>query len=214
MTRRLFRWQAGQCRFVQWTQRAAAAVGFLFFAVTATPWVTDYVGQALSGAWNEPQGDVMIVLGGGSLEDGTVGESSYWRAVYAARLWRRHPFQKILFCGAAAAAPMREFAGALGVPAHRMEITERSTSTREDVQEAKRWLDRLPAPPHGVLLLSSDFHMHRSVRLFRKAGVTVIGHPVSDVRKRARRWASRWPAFLDSMLEIGKIGYYQSRGWI
>jgi uncharacterized SAM-binding protein YcdF (DUF218 family) len=192
----------------------AAATGFLFFAVSAAPWVTEFLGQSLSGAWHDPQGDVLIVLGGGVLEDGTVGESSYWRAVYAARLWRRHPFRKILFCGASAAVPMRDFALALGVPADRMETEDRSTSTREDVREAKRWLDQLPQPPRGVMLLSSDFHMYRSVRLFQKLGVSVIPHPVSDVRKRARRWTSRWPAFLDAMLEIGKIGYYQSRGWI
>lgn len=194
--------------------RGAAVIGFVFLAVTATPWVTATLGLALSGAWNEPRGEVLIVLGGGSLEDGTVGDSSYWRTVYTARLWRRHPFSKILFCGAASAQPMREFAMALGVPGDNIETDLRSTTTRENAEEAQRWLARQPRPPQGIVLLSSDYHMYRAVRIFRKLGVEVTPHPISDVRKRAGQWTSRWPAFLDVVLEIAKIGYYQARGWI
>ena len=64
------------------------------------------------------------------------------------------------------------------------------------------------------MLLTSDYHMFRAHRAFKKAGLEVLPKPFPDARKRASEWTGRWPAFLDLVEETLKIGYYYARGWI
>ena len=92
------RWRPLQNRAVQSVQKILIGVGLMLLVVTFTPldfwWAT-----RLAGPWNAPKGDVLIVLGGSVLDDGTIGESSYWRAVYAARAWREAAFKEIVVTG-------------------------------------------------------------------------------------------------------------------
>lgn len=72
---------------------------------------------------------------------------------------------------------------ALGVPADRIRIEERSRNTDENAQNLR---DVLP-PKSGsrYILVTSAFHMPRSVGLFRKAGFDVLPYPV-DYRTTGR----------------------------
>src|SRR5215813_5065330 len=54
-----------------------AGLGLLVVLVTMTPLVSWWAG-ALAGPWEDPAGDVLIVLGGSLLADGVMGPSSYW----------------------------------------------------------------------------------------------------------------------------------------
>ena len=66
---------------------ALAAFGLFVVVVTLLPlayWGT----TKLAGQWNHARGEGLIVLGGSMLDNGTIGVSSYWRAVYAAQTWR------------------------------------------------------------------------------------------------------------------------------
>ena len=64
------------------------------------------------------------------------------------------------------------------------------------------------------MLLTSDFHMYRAQRTFKKAGLDVLPRPFPDVRKRATSLLGRWEAFLDLTYETAKIVGYYVRGWI
>ena len=142
--------------------------------------------------------------------DSLLGESSYWRAVYAVRAWKAGKFQSIVVSGRGAAEPMRTFLEANGIPASAIMLEPRSESTRQNALYVKELLngERMP------VLLTSDYHMFRAERAFKKAGLAVLPHPFPDARKRGGRWISRWSAFLDLVSETGKIGYYLLRGWI
>jgi len=190
--------------------RLMAAIGFLWTIVTLTPldywWATQ-----LSGAWNNPKGDVLAVPAGSVLGDGTLGENSYWRAVYAARAFREQNFRRIVLSGKDAAAPMREFLVSQGIPAGVIEVENRSNSTWENALYTKEML----AGEHGrIVLLTSDYHMYRARRCYQKAGLTVFPQPFPDIRKRTGSWRGRWPAFIELVHETVKIGYYCARGWI
>jgi uncharacterized SAM-binding protein YcdF (DUF218 family) len=91
---------------------ALASLGLLLVLVTVTPVVFWWAG-VLAGPWEDPNGDVLIVLGGSLLDKGLMGQSSYWRSVYALRAWRQGSFQKIVINGGPAdcsiAEPMRDF---------------------------------------------------------------------------------------------------------
>jgi uncharacterized SAM-binding protein YcdF (DUF218 family) len=193
---------------------APSALGLLFVLVTVTPLVSWWAGL-LAGPWDDPDGDVLIVLGGSLLEDGLMGQSSYWRAVYAIRAWKQGTFRQVVVSGGPAhssiAVPMRDFLESLGVPREAIQIETQSTSTHENAVRVSELLAHVPG---RKILLTSDYHMFRAYRAFKKAGLDVLPRPFPDVRKRAVGWTGRWPAFMDLFLETIKIGYYRARGWI
>ena len=99
----------------------------------------------------------------------------------------------------------------LGVPAESITVETLSTSTHENALRSIPLLNRLPGKK---VLLTSDYHMFRALRVFHKAGLDLQGWPYPDTGKMAASWTGRWPAFLDVLLELTKIAYYKAHGWI
>jgi uncharacterized SAM-binding protein YcdF (DUF218 family) len=201
---------------LRWTGRALAALGLLYVVVTLVPAIEAGIIRGLSGAWNEPKGDILIVLGADTLHD-MIGESSYWRSVYAARIWRAQRFSQLVISGGAnpgdvaSAIQMKSFLVCQGIPEQSIRTETDSTSTHENALYTARLLKSVPG--RKVLLLS-DYHAFRAYRSFRKAGLDVVPSPFPDALKRVGVWWKRWPDFIDLCIEISKIGYYKSRGWI
>ncbi len=195
--------------------RALAAIGFLFVFVTVTPldgWWT----KILAGPWNDTKGAVLVVLAGDSIKD-VIGESSYWRSVYAVRAWREGGFREVLVTGGSlngevpAAERMRDFIVSQGIPAPAISVEDDSHSTRENALKSKALLDQRPG---RKVLMTSDYHMFRAARVFRKAGIDIAPRPLPDAAKQVGAWRNRWPVFLGLCVETAKIGYYFARGWI
>ncbi len=183
--------------------------------VTVTPLVSWWAG-VLAGPWQDPDGDVLIVLGGSLLENGVMGPSSYWRSTYAVLAWREGTFRRVVVSGGgptghSIAEPMRDFLECRGVPREAIQIETRARNTREN---AVYVAELLTGAPGRKVLLTSDYHMFRAHRAFEKAGLEVLPRPFPDARKRASGWTGRWPAFLDLLGETIRIGYYYARGWI
>jgi uncharacterized SAM-binding protein YcdF (DUF218 family) len=203
----------------RWFLRFAATLGVVFLAVTLSP-VVFWWATALAGPWNDPSGDVLIVLTGSGLEDGTLGMSSYWRGVYVLRFFKNENFNQVLISGTGpgvpAAVEMRNFVVAQGVPAAAVRVETASQSTRESALNIARILREEPQRYAGqrLILMTSDYHMFRSHRAFQKAGVTVEPRPIPDVRKRYSSPLNRWGLFLELSAESGKIVYYWAHGWI
>jgi uncharacterized SAM-binding protein YcdF (DUF218 family) len=192
-----------------------AGLGLLLVLFSTTPLVAWWAG-VLAGPWEDPQGDVLIVLGGSLLGDGVMGPSSYWRSPYAMLSWRAGGFHRVVISGggperASIAEVMRDFLECLGVPPSAIQVETRSRSTRENALYVKELLAGVPG---RKVLLTSDYHMFRAHRAFRKVGLEVLPRPFPDARKRASGWSGRWPAFLDLVAETIRIGYYYIRGWI
>ena len=194
-----------------------AAIGLLFVLVTFTPinfWWVD----RLAGPWNDPAGEVLIVPGADAVQ-GSIGFSSYWRSVYAVRAWKQGVgFQTVVVCGGGGSAgqpsiaeQMRDFMVAQGIPAAAVRVETESQSTHENAVKSKPLLDQIPG---RKVLLTSDYHMFRAYRAFRKAGIDVQPRPFPDAIKQSMSWSNRWPVFLGLSLETAKIAYYFLRGWI
>ncbi len=196
-----------------WRGIVAASIAFtlLFAAITFSPLVLWWA-TSLSGPWNDPTGDVLIVLGNEVQPHGIIGETSYWRTVYAVRAWREGGFSHVIFSGADVAPAMRTFAVSQGIPASAIEVENTSLSTREN---ALRTAELLHGRALGKLvLLTSDYHAFRALRVFRRAGLQVEPRPVPDIGKRANARMNRWPAFGALIVECTKIAGYWWRGWI
>lgn len=178
-------------------------------AVMFTP-LDRWWGQALAGPWTDPDGDILIVPAGSTLDGTIMGETSYWRAVYAIWAYKNGHFRRVVLSGGPAPL-MRQFMTAQGVPEEVIQVEAASKSTRDNALNVRRLL---ASEPGRKVLLTSDAHMYRAFRTFRKAGVEVAPRPFPDVLKRATRWQSRWTAFLMLVEETAKIPYYWARGWM
>ena len=70
------------------------------------------------------------------------------------------------------------------------------------------------SPDERLVLLTSDYHMYRALRVFQKAGLNVAPRPFPDIVKRSSSLTERWPAFFELWEESVKTAYYWFRGWI
>ena len=145
-------------------------------------------------AWDAARGapDGIIILGGSIdanlsvAHGGAVVRSEADRIIAAAALARQYPNARLLFTGGSANlishdAREADYAGALfeslGIPKARLMTERRSRNTQENAEFSKA----MAAPKSGErwLLVTSAFHMPRSVGLFRRAGFTVEPYPVN-----------------------------------
>jgi uncharacterized SAM-binding protein YcdF (DUF218 family) len=192
-----------------------AAIGFLFVLVTFTP-INFWWASRLAGAWNDPKGEVLVVPGADAV-DNIIGFSSYLRSLYAVLVWKEGGFGTVVVCGGgdaghpSIAEQMRDFMVAEGIPAAAVRVETESSSTRENALKSKALLDQIAGKK---ILLTSDYHMFRAYRAFRKAGIDIQPRPFPDAIKQSTSRVNRWPVFLGLCKETGKIAYYFVRGWI
>ena len=105
----------------------------------------------------------------------------------------------------------------LGLPADRVLVQSKSRNTREEAQMDLEIVRGLKAD--HVVLVTSDFHMRRSIGAFRAQGVEAIPAITRDPFP-ARSWQD-WVVPGDEGLwgsasvahEVLGIGYYAARGW-
>ena len=143
--------------------------------------------------WDPARGapDGIIVLGASieaelsAAHGAPVVRSAPDRIIAAAALAHRYPNARVVFSGGSANlisndAREADYAGAifesLGIAKSRLTMERRSRNTLENAEFSKA----LVAPKDGErwLLVTSAFHMPRSVGLFRKAGFAVEPYPV------------------------------------
>lgn len=156
------------------------------------PWVL-YSLESRFPPWDESKGapDGIIVLGGSidpvlsAAHGGAVVKSSGDRIIAAAALARRYPNARIVFSGGSGnligdGPREADYAVALfeslGISKQRLTMERQSRNTHENVEFTKA----IVAPKSGErwLLVTSAFHMPRSVGLFRKVGFAVEPYPV------------------------------------
>lgn len=185
--------------------------GLLLVLVTFTP-IVSWWNKVLTGNIRNGSGEELIVLGAAPPEYGILPESSYLRSAFAVKLYHQRRFREIIIVGGDhTALSMANFLESQGIPRDILRVETRSASTRENALYVRPFLDVSSGPP---VVLTSDFHMFRTQRVFRRLGMKVLCYPVPDADRRASRWWSRWSAFIDVSTETGKIAYYFLRGWI
>jgi uncharacterized SAM-binding protein YcdF (DUF218 family) len=194
--------------------RLLAAIGIITVLVMATPivtwWAQAYAGPGYSASLGQLKGDVLILLSAAGDEYGGISYSSYWRARQALLAWQTGGFRKIVISGGGGPGILNFLLG-VGIPRDAMVAEWRSTSTRENAIETACLIQNLPG---RKVLLTSDFHMYRSLRVFRKLGIDVAPMAVPDVLHSTEHWNGRFSAFETMLIESTKIVYYRLRGWI
>lgn len=192
-----------------WTVRLLSTIGLLFVVVTFTP-VLRWWATALAGPWTDARGDVLIVLGAGMITSRIPDPSSMWRAVHGAEAWH-NGFRTVIVTGRDAAPVMKQLMVLQGVPEQLVLVEQDSVSTREN---ASRCAGILASLPGRKVLLTSDYHVYRALRCFRKAGLAVEPRPCPDALKRLNSPGQRWSVFLELLTETGNIAWYRWNKWI
>jgi uncharacterized SAM-binding protein YcdF (DUF218 family) len=156
--------------------------------------------------WNAAEGEPagVVVLGGSidtELSSGrgfAVVPVAADRLVAAAELARRFPTIPIIFTGGSAALFSQEAREAdyvtnyferLGLPKDRVILERASRNTMENASFTKAIAN--PKPSERWLLVTSAFHMPRSVGLFRNAGFSVEAYPVDYLTPGHPVWIDR-----------------------
>jgi uncharacterized SAM-binding protein YcdF (DUF218 family) len=113
---------------------------------------------------------------------------------------------------------MRDALVSLGVPAGRILVETRSQSTHEEAVFVAPMLRSLSAD--RVVLVTADYHMWRSLRTFRAAGIDATPAIARDPMAGASWWRWLQPTplalrFTSSALhEFVAIALYAARGWL
>jgi uncharacterized SAM-binding protein YcdF (DUF218 family) len=161
--------------------------------------------------WDESRGapDGIVVLGGAigpelslTRKEVSLNESAE-RVTIIAALARRFPNARIVYSGGNGGLLIRdgneaEFAVELfksfGIDPTRIVAEDRSRNTIENALFSKQLAD--PKPGQRWLLVTSAYHMPRSIGVFRQAGFDVEPYPVDF---RTRGW-------IDVLVPFGSVG--------
>lgn len=137
--------------------------------------------------------DAGIVLGGmlryDEANDRIQFDKGSDRLLQAIELYKRGVIKKIIFSGgsgsilhpeAKEALFAQKFLLALGIPGQDILIETESRNTNENAKYTKQLVDK-ELPSGKFLLITSAFHMRRSVGCFNKAGMEVIPYPTDVI---------------------------------
>lgn len=180
-----------------WKRRGEKRIAALLFALTFVFYLlcTSVVAERTLG-WleqaylppAEPQGDVIIMLGGGAMPDspdvdgvGALCSSPANRLLTAVRLQRKLGVPILLSGGqvyedtGAEAKIARRILIDLGVPEEQILVETRSINTTQNARYSAEILraQDLTQP----ILVTSAFHMKRAVLNFKKQGIDVVPYP-------------------------------------
>lgn len=164
-----------------------------------------------------------IVMLGGTIDPDILG--SYFEFTMAAdrfvevlRLAHLHPRAKVLLSGGSGdlleqgfreASVLRRLMRELEIPAERILVDINSRNTRENALRSSELLAQIQGP---VLLVTSAYHMPRSMACFTKAGLRAIPWPTDYQRTSSASLSAFIPS--PSALQLSEAALHEYLGWL
>ena len=125
--------------------------------------------------------DAVIVLGAQVKPDGVPSVQLGWRLDTAFEAWNKKSVP-VVVCGARGkdepeteAAVMKKYLAGKGVPEEMILTDPDSFNTYQNLLHAKELLDNYPEEIRKVLIVTSDYHVPRSMALARDLGMDAAG---------------------------------------
>ena len=183
---------------------ALAAITAVFYLLSIEP-VSNGLIHPLETAYDQPQGadvdgDVIILLGGGSRAgvpdfDGTgqVGSAAANRFLMALRLQKAKDLPILLSGGTILKGDANEseiekrMLLSLGVPENKIFMDDKSRNTAENAAFSRQICEHQGWKK--PILVTSAFHMPRSVRFFTRQGLDVTPYPCDYHTSAATNWS-------------------------
>ena len=190
-----------------------------FFVAAVTP-VSNIVGQKLAVTETLQPSDVIVVLGAGLMQSGTLNNESMRRTVRGVELYKQGlaPILVLLgppFDGGSSpteAAVRARFARTMGVPSEAIIKIENSMTTREESIHTASLLRQRNV--HRIILVTESLHMRRAKLVFERTGLEVLpaistDYPSSILRPAGRLWLA-----MRLVQESTALAYYRLAGYI
>lgn len=200
------------------TLRTAGALVGLYLVLFHSPLLW-WLAAPLTVAQPPVHSEAIVVFAGGTGESGKPGQGYEERVAWAAQLYRWEYAKKLVFSSGYTYAfrepeVMKALAISLGIPAEDILVEERAANTYQNVVNVRPILDR-----HGwktVLLVSSPYHMRRSLLVFRKQApdVAVVPTPIPHSVFFNRSGGVKLQHWWAILHEYAGIVYYWLKGWI
>jgi uncharacterized SAM-binding protein YcdF (DUF218 family) len=151
-----------------------------------------------------PDGDLIIVLGGGIEAEGKFGRwgdlnDASDRVLMGAELWRAKKAPRIIVSGGSTQGPiseaarMRDLLLRLGVTASSITLEEASLTTEGNAEQVAKLASDTS---QHVLLVTSSLHMRRAVALFTARGFKVTAAPTDH---RVHRYPHAVPGWMPTI---------------
>ncbi|MGB9766890.1 MAG: YdcF family protein [Sulfurihydrogenibium sp.] len=156
--------------------------GLFIYLLSIEP-VKDFLLKPLETKYSQPKevyGDVIVVLGGGSYNTGILTEDSLKRVLTGFVLHKRLNVPIILSGGSAItnlpeSEAMKSVLNELGVDKSMIFTDVNSRDTLQNAFFTKKICEKYGFK--SIILVTSAYHMPRSVMVFEKAGLQVIPYP-------------------------------------
>ena len=203
----------------RFASRVSFVTALLLYIISIEPF-KDFLIRPLENDYEvpqNPQGDVIVVLGGGAYESGHLKGSSHKRTVAGFVLHKNLGVPVILSGGRAQgnipeSLIMKELLLKLGVEERFIYTDEKSRDTFENGMYVKEFCRTLGCK--RIILVTSAFHMSRSVYVFEGLGLSVVPYPVDfryDGKYTVYSYFPKYGAFYDSVIAvreyIGRLYY-------
>ncbi len=200
--------------------RGVGIVTVLFFFVAALTPASNFLGRRMAiDAELAPSGAI-VVLGGGVMKGGELGDESLRRAIRGIELSKKGFAPLIVLSGKAGpdqahpteAEARARIAEVAGIPRESILKEETANTTREESIRIsallkERNIDR-------ILLVTESLHMRRAKLLFERAGLQVLPAPSDNYSIAAKSPGDRlWLAMRIGM-ESAALVYYRLTGYL
>ncbi len=215
-------WETSLRRLYQMARRRALrtvtglAAAYLLLFQSPIPW---WMAAPLRVEQPPQPADAIVVLAGGVGESGKAGGGYQERVKRAVDLYHQGFAQQMIFSSGYTfvfheTEVMKERAIALGVPAEAILLETEAANTYENVVFVDRILE--DRQWRTVLLVSSPYHMRRSLLTWRKLApdTTIIPTPVPESQFYAHSRGATLEQIRGVLHEYAAIVAYWWRGWL
>ncbi len=193
-------------------------VNAIVLTLIITP-ATNYLYAFLEVEPELRKADAIILLSDGVITEKIHAGNNYQRMLHAYRLYKEGFADKIVVCGGVVikgipsfAEVMKDFLTEIGMNGECIITENGSLNTYENIKYTKPILKELDI--QNSLLVTSSYHMYRSLAICRKLNVSVYAAPVPCYEKNIDHATHRVRFILEVLREYGAIIYFRLRGWI
>lgn len=163
--------------------------------------------------------DAIILLAAGQHTPTIFGRNTYQRTLKARELYLKGIADKIIVCGGVqhqgqppTSVSMAKLLMKLGVPESAIFTETTSRNTYENIRNALPIIRELGVA--DVMIVTSSYHMRRSLLIAKKLGLSAYAGPVGCYEKDIGDSGTRSRFVLEIFREYGAHVYFRLRGWI
>ena len=181
--------------------------------------LTNYLYAFLEVEPEIKKANAIILLSSGQYTNDILSRGTYQRLFHAYKLYRLGYAEKVIICGGiqikanpSISETMKGMLIKLGIHGDNIITEESSRNTYENI---KNIIPVLKAQSNtSSLLITSSYHMYRSMAVCRILGVNAYPAPVPCYEKEISNFLLRNRHVLTVLREYGAIAYFWFRGWI